>query len=148
MPATNSGFFSEYRSASNLKKDSVVVVWRAHDNDDLSDDEKESLIALLKSELEKSMAFANLDRSSVQLRAAITRVETVSPALNWLTTIILFIPLDRGGVAVEFQAIDNNTHKPIAQLSFAEWTPLSKFTARYKRLAPAKLALATAVTIN
>lgn len=144
MPATNSGFLSEHHSSASLKEESIRVIWQTSDDYNLKDNEKALLIDLLKLELDKSIASANLDLSSVQLSIAITRVETVSPALNWLLTIALLGPLDRGGAAVEFNAIKINTSQSIAQLQFSQWVPLSEFTARYKRLKPAKLALTSA----
>lgn len=143
MPTTDSGFLSESHSPSSLKKESITVVFRANTNE-LNNDEKERLTIYLLAELKKHIEPSNLDLSSIQLSAAITRIETVSPLLNWLFTITLFAPIDRGGAAVEFRAIDTDTAQTVAELQFAQWAPMSEFTAQYKRLKPAKLALTSA----
>ena len=82
--------------------------------------------------------------SNIRIRAVVTRVETISEPLNWLSTLIVFAPLDRGGVAVEFEAFDIATRQSVAQLNFAQWTPISEFTARYDRLASAEIGMARA----
>jgi len=143
MQATNSGFLTEYHSPSSLKE-SVIVTWKAEGDSNLIDDEQTLLTSFFKAELEKSLDSANLDLSSIQLSAAITRVETVSPALNWILTLALIGPMNRGGAAVEFKAINTKTAELITQLQFAQWTPISEFSARYQRLKPAQLALNSA----
>lgn len=72
--------------------------------------------------------------SDIRIKAVITRVETISEPLNWLSTL----------VAVEFEPFDIATEGSIAQLNFAQWTPMSEFAARYDRLAPAEIGMASA----
>jgi hypothetical protein len=86
----------------------------------------------------------NTKLSDIRIKAVITRVETISEPLNWLSTLVVFAPLDRGGVAVEFEAFDIATKGSLAQLNFAQWTPMSEFAARYVRLAPAEIGMASA----
>ena len=77
----------------------------------------------------------------VIIRAVITRVETVSPALNVVTAVLLTVPLDRGGAAVEIEVLDADTLQPLVSMAHANFTPLSEFKARFSALAPAELAL-------
>ncbi len=148
MPATQSGFLSQWPqgvvSGGTLPK----VVWRVNAGHDISKQEQEELKGLLTREINIALNKANHDNKipsqSIQIRAAITRIEAVSPALNWLTTILLFVPMDHGGAAVELQAIDVRTEKVITQLRFARWTPISELRSHFTRLAPANLALTLA----
>ena len=82
----------------------------------------------------------------VVIRAVITRVESVSPALNVLSTVFLTLPLDRGGAAVEIQVLDADTLQPLASMAHAYFAPLSEFKARFSPFAPAELALNAAAT--
>jgi pyruvoyl-dependent arginine decarboxylase (PvlArgDC) len=75
------------------------------------------------------------------IRAVITRVETVSPVLNVAAAVLLAVPLDRGGAAVEIEVLDAETQQPLASMAHAHFAPLSEFMARFSRLAPAELAL-------
>ena len=75
------------------------------------------------------------------LRAAITRVETVSPALNALSALVLVVPLDRGGASVDIEALDPDTGKQLAALTQGHFAPLSELKAHFSKLAPAQLAL-------
>ncbi len=77
---------------------------------------------------------------TLRVRAAITQVALPSPALNVITTAVLFIPLDRGGAAVEIEAIDVETGQRVAALSSAGNGTLADFRGHYSRLAHAGLA--------
>jgi Protein of unknown function (DUF3313) len=81
----------------------------------------------------------------VIIRAAITRVVTVSPLVNTVGTILLVGPLDRGGAAVELEAVDAETGTQVAALKFGHYPPLSDLAARFSRLSPAEIALKKAV---
>jgi len=75
------------------------------------------------------------------VRAAITQVALPSPALNAITTALLFIPVDRGGAAVEIEAIDVETGRRVAALASAGTGTLVDFRGHYSRLGHAELAL-------
>ena len=77
---------------------------------------------------------------TLRVRAAITEVALPSPALNVITTALLFLPLDRGGAAVEIEAVDVATGQRVAALASAGNGTLADFRGHYSRLAHAKLA--------
>jgi hypothetical protein len=77
---------------------------------------------------------------TLRIRAAITQVALPSPTLNVITTALLFIPLDRGGAAVEIEAIDVETGRRVAALASAGTGTLADFRGHYSRLAHAELA--------
>lgn len=123
------------------------VAWRAPVGGSLSEVEQSSLLTQLRHELiqqTRQLPFSAAGRP-VQLRAAITRVETVSPVLNTLGVLLLIGPLDRGGLAVEIEAVDAETGRQLAGLRLGYYAPLSEFSARFSKLAPAEVALQRAV---
>ena len=81
------------------------------------------------------------DGHPVVLRAAITRVETVSPALNAVSALLFVVPLDRGGASVDIEALDPSTGKQVAALTLGYFAPLSEFKSHFSKIAPAQLAL-------
>ncbi len=148
MPATHSGFLSQSPKDFESADTSPKVSWRVNTGHDISEQEQAELKELLTRELNRALNEAKhenkIPSQFIQIRAAITRIEAVSPALNWLTTILLFVPMDHGGAAVELQAIDVRTEKVISQLRFARWTPISELRSHFTRLAPANSALTLA----
>jgi hypothetical protein len=163
MPATRTDYLTG-RAALNFNEDGsagryraplaidparmtlIDVQWRAEAT--FSDDERAALTATLQKALQDAAAAAPAQPQGrpIVVRAAITRVETVSPAANVATTLLLFVPLDRGGAAVEIEALDAETRSPLAALTYAHYAPLTEFGARFVRLAPAEVALKKAAT--
>ena len=125
------------------------VQWLVQDPDArIEAAEIEALRAELRRSLELAAAAPAIasDRSAagvprtLRIRAAITRVALPSPALNVITTALLFIPLDRGGAAVEIEAIDVATGRRVAALAFSGNGTLADFRGYYSRLGHAELA--------
>ncbi len=160
MPSSQSGFLSGYgelksldaggprtRSATEAINPAQArigeVRWMVPARADISSDEQSALINVFRDELQAQLARLPPSPGGrpIVLRAAITRVETVSPALNALSTALLVVPLDRGGAATEIEAIDAETGKQIAAIELGYFAPLSDFFARFSKLAPAQIAL-------
>jgi hypothetical protein len=55
--------------------------------------------------------------------------------------VLLFGPLDRGGAAVEIEAVDPQTGRQLAAMTQGYFAPLSELKARFSKLAPAEIAL-------
>jgi hypothetical protein len=157
MPATRSGFltepaklaFNEDGSVGRYRGDAPIDVarsavgeirWEASES--ITAEERETLTRSLRQALTVATSEARSPGPGrpVLLRAAITRVETVSPAVNAVWALLLLPPLDRGGAAVELEAVDAETGRPLAAMSHAYFAPLSEFRARFYRLAPAEVA--------
>lgn len=77
-------------------------------------------------------------KSSQRIRAAPGRLcafieaAPVSPALNTLAAILIFVPVERGGAAVLIEAYDNE--RKVASLSLARpaaWSDLRGYFSRY-----------------
>jgi hypothetical protein len=58
-----------------------------------------------------------------------------------VSTLLLSVPLDRGGAAVEIEAVDPQTGRQLAALRWGYFAPLSDITARFSKLAPAEIAV-------
>ncbi len=164
LPTAHSGFLSDYTalaggqdaaSASRASADRIdparvtvdEVVWRVTGSTDIttniSTQEREALLALLRSELQqrvRALPAQPLGRPAV-LRAAITRVETVSPLLNTLSSLVLTIPLERGGAAMEIEAIDPQTGHQLAALTPGWRAPVTELMVRFSKLAAAEVAI-------
>lgn len=160
MPTARSGFLGDYAALTATSDGSSssraaiepidparvtidAVLWQVKTTADISADERDTLAALLRSELARrvqAMPAVPHGRPAV-LRAAITRIETVSPALNTVGSLLLLGPLDRGGAAVEVEAVDPHTRRQIAAMTQGYFAPLSELKARFSKLAPAEIAL-------
>ena len=168
MQATDTGFL-ENRSAMTTSKDgstayyrsptpvdphqvrSISVEWTMPVDAMVPETERARLIAALKAAISREAEALphSVDGRPVVIRAVITRVESVNPALNVLTSVFLTVPLDRGGAAVEIQVLDAETLQPLASMAHAYFVPITEFKARFSALAPAELALnAAAVELS
>ncbi|GEM_PF-870281 len=168
MQATDTGFL-ENRSAMTTSKDgstayyrsptpvdphqvrSISVKWAMPVDVMVPETERARLITALKDAIfrEAEALPQSVDGRPVVIRAVITRVESVNPALNVLTSVFLTVPLDRGGAAVEIQVLDAESLQPLASMAHAYFVPITEFKARFSALAPAELALnAAAVELS
>jgi hypothetical protein len=160
MAPSHSGFLSSYseltpslegssasaRSGAAIDPSRVTlgdIEWRAAPGAALTDEERRALLGFLSDELMARMHElpAAPEGRPVVLRAAITHVETVSPALNAASTLLFVVPLDRGGAAVDIEAVDPRTGEQVAALTLGHFAPLSELKSHFSRLAPAELAL-------
>lgn len=160
MPSAQSGFLSDYTALASASDESSAsrasavpidparvsveaVTWRVPSSVDISTDEREALLAQLRTELQRQVRAlpAQPQGRPAVLRAAITRIEIVSPALNALSALLLIVPLDRGGAAVEIEAVDPQTGRQLAALTQGYFAPMSDLKARFSKLAPAEIAV-------
>jgi hypothetical protein len=160
MAPPRSGFLTDYAALSQGPDGSSALMrstrtidparvalgdieWRASTSADVSEEERRLLLRQLGDELMArvhELPPARGGRPAV-LRAAITHVETVSPALNAASALLLVVPLDRGGAWFDIEAVDPDTGEQLAALTVGDFVPLSEFQARFSKLAPARLAL-------
>jgi len=124
------------------------VAWLTEPSADLTGEEQRQLLELLDSQLRSSLqglAPAPGGRPVV-VRAAITRVVPVSPALNAVSTLLLAAPWDRGGAATEIEAVDAETGEQLAAIRIGYFAPITDIKARFSKLSPAEIAIRKAVT--
>ena len=146
MTTSPDGSTAHYRSATPVDPHqvrSLSVEWATPLDAGLSSIERAQLLSTLKSAISReAKALPPMaDGHPVIIRAVITRVDSVSPVLNVVSAVLLTVPLDRGGAAVEIEVLDAETRQPLASIAHAHFAPLSEFKARFSRLAPAELAL-------
>jgi hypothetical protein len=124
------------------------VAWLAEPRADLTADEQRQLVELLGTQLRSSLQKLPPAPSGrpVVIRAAITRVEPVYPALNTVSTLLLVAPWDRGGAATEIEAVDAETGQQLAAIRMGYFAPMSDIKARFSKLSPAEIAIRKAVT--
>ena len=160
MQATDTGFL-KYRGDMKTSKDgsvayfrsttpvdphqvrSLSVEWAMPKGAEYSDAERSRLMSALQTAISRETeALPEISGGRpVTIRAVITRVESVSPALNVVTAVLLTVPLDRGGAAVEIEVLDAETSQPLASMAHANFAPMSEFRAKFSKLAPAEFAL-------
>jgi hypothetical protein len=151
MTTSKNGSTAYYRSPTPVDPHqvrSISVEWAMPIDAVVPQTERARLISTLRAAISRETEA--LPRSvgghPVVIRAIITRVETVNPALNVLTSLFLTVPLDRGGAAVEIQVLDADTLQPLASMAHAYFVPITEFKARFSALAPAELALNAAAS--
>jgi uncharacterized lipoprotein YmbA len=128
-----------YLSAVELKQSTLTNVT-------LTEEEKSELINELKQQLVKALStkyklveVAGDDTNTV--RATITDVKKSSVAGNVLSTIFLFVPVDKGAIAVNFE-VKSPTGKRVAALSAVKKAELLQYSGAYSTVGQAKIALA------
>lgn len=151
MTTSKDGSTAYYRSLTPVdphQVQSISVEWATPTDGVVPEIERARLISTLEAAISRETKALpkSVGGHPVVIRAVITRVESVSPALNVLTSVFLTMPLDRGGAAVEIQVLDADTLKPLASMAHAYFAPISEFKARFSALAPAELALNAAAS--
>lgn len=146
MTTSKDGSTAYYRSPTPVDPHqvrSISVEWATPVEATAPETERVRLISTLKAAISREAGALpqSVGGHPVVIRAVITQVESVNPALNVLTSIFLTAPLDRGGAAVEVQELDADTLQPIASMAHAYFVPITEFKARFSALAPAELAL-------
>ena len=146
MTTSQDGSTAYYRSATPVNPHqvrSLSVEWATSVDGGFSSIEKAQLLSTLESAISREAKALPpmVDGHPVIIRAVITRVESVSPVLNVVAAVLLTVPVDRGGAAVEIEVLDAETRQPLASMAHAHFAPLSEFKARFSKLAPAELAL-------
>jgi hypothetical protein len=105
--------------------------------EDLPDDERAALALEMRSAL-----LAQLPESAVREQAApgvlrleitVTEINTASPAANVLSTALLHVPLDRGGVAFEAKFFDGTGAEPIAIATKRHESSLLSYAGSFSR---------------
>lgn len=126
---------------ASLMGESTQVVWLLDSENDLTENEQQDLTSLMQEELS---GLHQTMGSDWQIRATFRRVETVKPWLNWASAVLLIIPVDRGGVAVDFfvREVSSDTMRWVP---FAQWTPRTELSAQFSRLGPARTGVRQAV---
>ncbi len=117
------GLYAEKDAAHDSHRSIHVapVSWQvsAESPGTLDERERTGLCVFAQSELERAFTAVQpapaVGQQLLELRSAITRVETSNPALNVVTTLALFMPLNNGGICLEWKLVDPVSEKIVAQ---------------------------------
>jgi hypothetical protein len=75
---------------------------------------------------------------ALRIRAAITDIDTVNPALNLRTTVAVLVPLDMGGATIEVEFLDAESGERLAAMVDRKTGSPLKIFSGYSRLAHAR----------
>ena len=112
--------------------DAAPVSWESGSQGTLTAEEQQEITTLMRDELS---SLTQKTDARWHINAVFRRVETINPWLNWTSTLLVIVPVDRGGVAVDFIAQEKSSGES-QTIQFAEWTPMSDLRAQYSRLGP------------
>lgn len=112
----------------------------------LTAEEKSELINELKQQLVKALStkYKLVEAAGAEtntVRATITDVKKSSVIANILSTALLFVPVDKGAAAVNFE-VKSATGKRVAALSVAKKSEVLQYSGAYSKIGQAKIALA------
>lgn len=120
----------------------VSLDWPEGKNIAFSPEEQTEMLTkftdILRASLNQDGGNANVKRLNV--RATITDVDLSSPTLNTLSTVLVFIPLDRGGAAVTIEAFDSESKERLAALFASYNGGLGEFTGHFSKMGHAEWA--------
>ena len=143
MHAVEANEGSAVRVAGELRWSAVDVSevdWQA--NAEIDDEQRAKLCTTLRDALQHDLQTAPPSEGRViQVRARIVDVVSASPALNVASTLLLFIPLDRGGASVQIDAVDQATGQRLASLTLSGSGQLSDFSGHFSRYGHAEEVL-------
>ena len=132
MHAVKANEGSAVRVAGELLWSAVNVSevdWQA--NAEVDAEQRAKLCALLRDALQNDLQTGRSEGRVIQVRARIVDVVSASPALNVASTLLLFIPLDRGGASVQIDAVDQATGQRLASLTLSGSGQLSDFSGHF-----------------
>jgi hypothetical protein len=93
-----------------------------------------------------SSANAPSDAAAITVRANITAVELSDPALNVVSAILLFIPVSRGSMSVEIEALAIKDSQRIAAMAFSGTAGVTNIGSAFSGIGHAKLQADIAAT--
>lgn len=86
------------------------------------------------------------DAAAITVRANITAVELADPALNVVSAILLFMPVSRGSMSVEIEALAIKDNQRIAAMAFSGTAGVNNIGSAFNGVGHAKLQADIAAT--
>ena len=86
------------------------------------------------------------DAAAITVRANITAVELSDPALNVVSAVLLFIPVSRGSMSVEIEALAMKDSQRIAAMAFSGTAGVTNIGSAFSGVGHAKLQADIAAT--
>ncbi len=118
----------------------------------INDEQRQELRQALSEALTKQFTEAGIrviatpDAGAITVRANITAVELSNPALNVVSSIFLLVPLSRGSMAVEIEALTAKDNQRVAALAFSGTAGVNNIGSAFSGVGHAKLQADIAAT--
>lgn len=136
------GEAKQFRASGDLKLANVLIEtprWLGAESVADKDEIKE-VTTRFQLDLQRLIkATAGVTGQTITIKATITEGKTVSPVLNVVTTVLLFVPVDRGGAVVELQAVDQ-AGKVVAAMMYRYSGEIMEFGANFSKTAQIQVA--------
>lgn len=122
------------------------VVWQA--GSEIAPAQRQKLCELLQGSLQRALVGPEpAELPALRVRARIVEVVGVSPALNVASALLIIVPVDRGGAAVQIEALDAASGRRLASLALGEAGRLGDFSGYFSRYAHAEDVLRRAAVV-
>lgn len=118
----------------------------------INDEQRQALRQTLSEALTRQFTEAGIrvvapsDAGAITVRANITAVELSDPALNVVSAILLFIPVSRGSLSVEIEALAMKDSQRIAAMAFSGTAGVTNIGSAFSGVGHAKLQADIAAT--
>ncbi len=118
----------------------------------INDEQRQALRQALSEALTRQFTEAGIrvvapsDAGAITVRANITAVELSDPALNVVSAILLFIPVSRGSMSVEIEALAMKDSQRIAAMAFSGTAGVTNIGSAFSGVGHAKLQADIAAT--
>jgi Protein of unknown function (DUF3313) len=118
----------------------------------INDEQRRALRQALSEALTRQFTEAGIrvvapsDAGAITVRANITAVELSDPALNVVSAILLFIPVSRGSMSVEIEALAMKDSQRIAAMAFSGTAGVTNIGSAFSGVGHAKLQADIAAT--
>ena len=99
------------------------------------------LLAALKDGIAPSLLTDKPSVSVVRIELTVTELNASSPAVNVLTTALLFVPFDAGGVEFEARFYDGESREPFARATYRHTSTPLELKGSFRRYGHATKAL-------
>lgn len=122
----------------------------------LDDEQRKELRLALSEALARQFAEAGMrvvassntstDADAITVRVNVTAVEFAAPALNVVSTILLFMPVSRGSMSVEMEALTAKDGQRFAAMAFSGTAGVNNIGSAFSEIGHAKLQADIAAT--
>jgi hypothetical protein len=122
----------------------------------INDEQRQALRQTLSESLARQFSEAGIrvvatpnapsDAAAITVRANITAVELSDPALNVVSAILLFLPVSRGSMSVEIEALAIKDNQRIAAIAFSGTAGVTNIGSAFSGVGHAKLQADIAAT--
>ncbi|HGW4869704.1 TPA: DUF3313 family protein [Pseudomonas aeruginosa] len=141
-----SGF--EAQNYANIKVKDAVLKVKPESTQGLDKTAEQEILAYITMELRRQVGTPSPEpgaSGNLQMRVALTELETPNRAVNWMTTLAMG-PVTTGGASLELEVIEERTGRSVMAAScFDRGNVLTDFLSSYSQLGHAKVAVKSCI---